>query len=64
MARAAFESGIGECEIKYRGVFPTGEPGPIDAIANRFELDPSGVDDVTYSAALVRAATTPSIRVP
>lgn len=47
-----------------RGVFPTREPDPTDLMANRFELGPAGVDNATYRAALVRAATTSSIRVP
>ncbi|WP_266182005.1 alpha/beta fold hydrolase [Dyella humicola] len=47
-----------------RGVFPTREPDPSSSSANRFELDPAGIDDATYWAALARAATSPSIRVP
>lgn len=47
-----------------RGVFPTREPDPADAVANRFELLPAGIDDATYRAALVRAATSASIRLP
>jgi pimeloyl-ACP methyl ester carboxylesterase len=47
-----------------RSVFPTRIPDPSTSIPNRFDLDPAGVADPTYRAALLRAAISPSIQPP
>jgi len=47
-----------------RRVFPTRTPDPNNQIPNRFILDPGGIADAAYRAALVRSAVSPSIKPP